>query len=151
MDGSPRAPRRPKALTAHGDTRVDDWYWLRDRDDPEAIAYLQAENDWTEQATAHTAALQEKLFEEIKGRIQETDVSAPVGYGDWWYYTRSFEGSQYGVHCRRPRRPGVSPAAALASTSDEQVLIDENLLARGHDYFAMGAMQISPDHKRVAY
>ena len=151
MNRPPDAPRRPTELTAHGDTRVDDWYWLRDRDDPEVIAYLQAENDWTEQATAHTAALQERLFEEIKGRIQETDVSAPVGYGDWWYYTRSFEGSQYGVHCRRPRQTGESAAAALADTSDEQVLLDENVLAEGHEYFALGALQISADHTRIAY
>src|SRR6266513_548191 len=151
MNRPPEAPRRPTELTAHGDTRVDDWYWLGDRDNPEVIAYLQAENDWTEQATAHTKPLEEKLFEEIKGRIQETDVSAPVGYGDWWYYTRSFEGSQYGVHCRHARPPGESAANALVDTSDEQVLIDENLLAEGHDYFAMGAVQVSPDHKRVAY
>jgi oligopeptidase B len=130
---------------------VDDWYWLRDRDDPDVIAYLEAENDWTEQATAHTAALQEKLFEEIKGRIQETDVSAPAGFGDWWYYTRSFEGSQYGVHCRRPRTAGESAATALAGTADEQVLLDENVLAEGHEYFALGSAQISPDHRRLAY
>jgi oligopeptidase B len=150
MDRPPGAPRRPTELTAHGDTRVDDWYWLRDRDDPEVIAYLEAENQWTEQATAHTEALQKTLFEEIKGRIQETDVSAPVGFGGWWYYTRSFEGSQYGVHCRRPNT-GEPAATALSNTSDEQVLLDENVLAEGHEYFALGAVQISPDHKRVAY
>ncbi|HEV3354443.1 MAG TPA: hypothetical protein VG076_16060, partial [Acidimicrobiales bacterium] len=81
MKTPPEAPRRPTELTAHGDTRVDDWYWLRDRDDPQVIAYLEAENEWTEQATKHTNALQEQLFEEIKGRIQETDVSAPAPYG----------------------------------------------------------------------
>jgi oligopeptidase B len=151
VERPPEAARHRTELTAHGDTRVDDWYWLRDRDDPEVIAYLQAENDWTEQATAHTKPLQDKLFTEIKGRIQETDVSAPVGYGDWWYYARSFEGSQYGMHCRRPRKPGESAADALADVSDEQVLLDENVLAEGHQYFALGAFQISPDHRRVAY
>ncbi|MBV9412150.1 MAG: S9 family peptidase, partial [Acidimicrobiia bacterium] len=151
MQGPPKAPRRPSELTAHGDTRVDDWYWLRDRDDPEVIAYLEAENEWTEQATAHTKALQDKLFEEIKGRIQETDVSAPAGFEGWWYYTRSFEGSQYGVHCRRPRAKGESAATALADTSDERVVLDENALAAGHEYFALGAAQISPDHRRMAY
>jgi oligopeptidase B len=151
MQRPPQAPRRPTELTAHGDTRVDDWYWLRDRDDPEVIAYLEAENRWTDEATAHTAALQEKLFQEIKGRIQETDVSAPVGYDDWWYYTRSFEGSQYGVHCRRSRIRGESAATALADTPDEQVLLDENVLAEGHEYFALGAAQVSTDHKLLAY
>jgi oligopeptidase B len=151
MDGPPSAQRRPTELTAHGDTRVDDWYWLRDRDNPEVIAYLEAENDWTEQATAHTAGLQEQLFQEIKGRIQETDVSAPAGFEDWWYYSRSYEGSQYGVHCRRPRTAGESAASALADTSDEYVVLDENALAEGHEYFALGAAQISPDHGRMAY
>src|SRR5438270_12696712 len=122
MNGPPDAPRRPTELTRHGDTRVDDWYWLRDRDDPDVIAYLEAENEWTEQATAHTTALQEKLFEEIRGRIQETDVSAPVGYGGWWYYTRTVEGLQYGVHCRRRMGNGASAADALAKTTEEVVL-----------------------------
>ncbi|MBV8305756.1 MAG: S9 family peptidase [Acidimicrobiia bacterium] len=147
----PEAPRRPTELTAHGDTRVDDWYWLRHRDDPEVIAYLEAENAWTEQATGHTAALEDKLFEEIKGRIQETDVSAPVRYDSWWYYTRSYEGSQYGVHCRRRARAGQRAADALADTSDEEVVVDENLLAEGHEYFALGALQLSPDHALAAY
>jgi oligopeptidase B len=125
---------------------------LRERDDPDVLAYLEAENQWTEQATAHTAALQETLFEEIKGRIQETDVSAPVGYGPWWYYTRSVEGLQYGVHCRRPRTgPDESAATALADAADEQILLDENVLAEGHEYFALGAIQISPDHRLLGY
>ncbi|MBV8235999.1 MAG: S9 family peptidase, partial [Acidimicrobiia bacterium] len=151
MQGPPEAPRRPTELTAHGDTRVDDWYWLRHRDDPEVIAYLEAENTWTELATAHSAALEDKLFEEIKGRIQETDVSAPVRYGGWWYYTRSYEGSQYGVHCRRRARAGQRAADALTDTSDEEVVVDENLLAEGHEYFALGALQLSPDHALAAY
>ncbi|MBV8387389.1 MAG: oligopeptidase B, partial [Acidimicrobiia bacterium] len=124
MQGPPTAPRRPTELRAHGDTRVDDWYWLRDRDDPEVIAYLEAENAWTEQATAHTQALQERLFEEIKSRIQETDVSGPVAYGGWWYYTRTVEGLQYGVHCRRRIRPGEAAADVLADTSGEEVVLD---------------------------
>ncbi|MBV8985076.1 MAG: S9 family peptidase [Acidimicrobiia bacterium] len=151
MQGPPTAPRRPTELRAHGDTRVDDWYWLRDRDDPEVIAYLEAENAWTEQATAHTQALQERLFEEIKSRIQETDVSGPVAYGGWWYYTRTVEGLQYGVHCRRRIRPGDSAADVLADTSGEEVVLDENALAEGHDYFALGALALSPDHTRAAY
>ena len=151
MEGPPKARRRPTELSAHGDTRVDDWYWLRERDDPEVIAYLVAENEWTEQTTAHTAPLQEKLFQEIKARIQETDVSAPVAYGGWWYYTRTAEGLQYGVHCRRQMRSGVRAAGALDDTSDEQVLLDENVLAEGHEYFSLGALQLSPDHTLVAY
>src|SRR5437588_5666548 len=152
VERPPSAPRRPTNLTRHGDERVDDWYWLRERDNPDVVAYLEAENRWAEQATAHTAGVQETLFGEIKGRIQETDVSAPVGYGPWWYYTRSVEGLQYGVHCRR-RRTGRDETAAsvLAGTTEEQVLLDENALAEGHEYFALGAIQISPDHRMVAY
>ena len=151
MQGPPRAPRRPTDLTAHGDTRVDDWYWLRERDDPDVVAYLDAENKWTEQATGHTAALQKKLFEEIKGRIQETDVSAPVAYGGWWYYTRTVEGSQYGVHCRRRMRAGETAVEARADSTHEEIVLDENALAEGHDYFSLGALQLSPDHTLVAY
>jgi oligopeptidase B len=131
---------------------VDEWYWLRERDDPDVIAYLEGENQWTEQATAHTKALQETLFSEIKGRIQETDVSAPVARGPWWYYTRTVEGRQYGVHCRRPRRgPDEPAAAALADTAGEEVMLDQNVLAEGHDYFALGAAEVSPDHRLLAY
>ncbi|MBV8159415.1 MAG: S9 family peptidase [Acidimicrobiia bacterium] len=149
--GPPDAPRRPTTLSAHGDARVDEWYWLRDRDDPEVIAYLECENRWTEHAMAHTVGLREVLFQEIKGRIQETDVSAPVRSGEWWYYTRSFAGLQYGVHCRRPAAPGETAATALHDTADEQRLLDENELAEGHEYFAVGALQVSSDHRLLAY
>src|SRR6476469_10986279 len=91
----PDALVRPVALTAHGDTRIDPWYWLRDRDDPEVTALLEAENRYTAVALDHTRAFQERLFEEIRGRVQETDVSAPVRYGAWDYFARTFEGRQY--------------------------------------------------------
>ena len=137
----PVAPRRPTVLEKHGDRRVDDWYWLRNPDDPEVIAYLQAENAYTEAALAHTEGLQERLFEEIRGRIQETDSSALVPKDDHWYYERTVEGLSYVIHCRREGR----------EDAPEQVLIDENVLAEGHDYFALGAFQISPDHRLLAY
>src|SRR3954465_6884552 len=137
----PVAPRRPTPLTAHGDTRVDDWFWLRDRDDPEVIAYLEAENAYCEAATAHTAPLQEQLFEEIKGRIQETDLSAPVRKGEYWYYSRTVEGLQYGIHCRK--RGSLD--------ADEEILLDENAMAEGNDFFALGAFSVSPSHQRLIY
>ncbi|MDQ1397786.1 MAG: oligopeptidase, partial [Acidimicrobiaceae bacterium] len=141
MATPPAAPRRPTVLTAHGDQRIDDWYWLRDRDDPEVIGYLEAENDFTREALAHTEPLQEKLFEEIKSRIQETDLSAPVRKGDYWYYSRTVEGMQYGIHCRKQG----------SLEADEEVLLDENLLAEGHDFFALGAFSISPSHRLLIY
>src|SRR5207253_10504908 len=97
----PCAPRRPTVLVAHGDERVDDWYWLRDREDPAVLAYLEAENAFTEAVMAPTAVLQETLFAEIKGRIQQTDLTAPMAKGPWWYYSRTVEGGQYRIYCRR--------------------------------------------------
>src|SRR5437763_3552475 len=91
----PKAPKRPTALTHHGDTRVDEWYWLRERENPEVIAHLEAENAYTDAALAHLEPLRERLFEEIRSRIQETDLSAPVRKGGYWYYARTVEGQQY--------------------------------------------------------
>jgi oligopeptidase B len=152
MNGPPSAPRRPTTLRAHGDLRIDDWYWLRERDNPDTTAYLDAENEWAEQATAHMQPLREGLFAEIKARIQESDASAPVALGPWWYYTRTEEGRQYGVHCRRLRTSPEEPAAdALDNASPAYVLLDENALAQGHDYFALGDLSVSPDHRLIAY
>jgi oligopeptidase B len=137
----PRAPRRPHVLSLHGDERFDDWYWLRDRDDPEVIAYLEAENAYTEAVTARTRPLQERLYEEIRARIQETDESAPVPEGGYWYLHRTVEGLQYPVHARRTGAPD----------GPEQVLLDENELAKGQDYFRLGVLRTSPDQTKLAY
>ena len=139
----PVAPRRPHVIRAHGDERVDDWYWLRDRDDPDVIAYLEAENEFTESALAHTEALQKELFAEIVNRVLETDVSAAGPSGCWDYFVRTYEGSQYAVHGRRPRGAAVDV--------DEQVLLDENELAAGHDFFSLGGAAVSPDQRLLAY
>lgn len=149
----PVAPRRPAVLTAHGDERVDDWYWLRERDNPDVIAYLQAENAYTEAVTAPLASLRETLFQEIKSRVQETDASAPVRKGPYEYFRRTLEARQYGINCRRPAgTPGLpDPDAAPGSEPGEVVLLDENQLAEGHDYFALGGFAISPDHDWLAY
>jgi oligopeptidase B len=142
----PVAERRPVALEAHGDVRTDDWFWLRDKDDPDVIAHLEAENAWTSAAMAGTVTLQETLYAEMVARIQETDLSVPVRKGDWRYYSRSVEGSSYGIHCRRPADgPDDGPDDA------EQILLDENLLANGHDYFALGNFAVSPDHRWLVY
>jgi len=148
----PVAPRRPVALTAHGDTRVDDWYWLRDRDDPEVLAHLRAENAYTDAMTRSTAGLQETLFGEMVARIEETDLSVPARKGPWLYYQRTVEGQSYGIHCRRPAA-GADPGAGTGGgpRPDEEVLADENVMARGHDYFALGNLSVSPDHRWLAY
>ncbi|MFI5045650.1 MAG: S9 family peptidase [Acidimicrobiia bacterium] len=149
----PRAPARAKVLEHNGDARVDPWYWLRDRDDPEVLAYLEAENTYTETTLAHLAALREELYTEIVARVQETDASAPVRHGPYEYFTRTIAGQQYDVHCRRP--PGTrglpDPSIAPGTAPGEQIVLDENALARDHGYFAIGDLVTSPAHDVVAY
>jgi len=137
----PIAPRIPLTQTVHGHTLNDDYHWLRDRNDPKVIEYLQAENDYTKALMAHTNPLQEKLYQEMKGRIKETDLTVPVKIDDYYYYTRTFEGKQYRVHCRK--------RGSLDST--EEILLDQNELAAGHDYFRVGVFAVSPSHRLLAY
>jgi oligopeptidase B len=154
----PRPSRRPVERTHHGDTVADPYAWLRDRDDPDVIAHLEAENAHTAAVTAHTEELQAQLFDEIRSRIQETDLSVPVHIGPWWYFGRTAEGSQYSVHCRVPAGaerltltdppPRIEPGVPAEG---EQVLLDENELAGDSDYFAIGAFDVSLDHRRLAY
>ncbi|HXZ62408.1 MAG TPA: hypothetical protein VEG62_06670, partial [Acidimicrobiales bacterium] len=138
-------------MSAHGDDRQDPWYWLRERDDPEVLAYLRAENDYTDAETAPVGPLRDALFEEMKARIKETDMSVPARRGPWWYYTRTEEGKSYAIHCRRPAGgPDQLPPAGEPG-HDEQVLLDENVLAEGSNYFAVGTAVVSHDHRWLAY
>jgi oligopeptidase B len=141
----PVPARRPVELEAHGDVRIDDWYWLADKEDPAVIEHLVAENTYTEAVTAATADLRDQLFNEMVARIEETDLSVPARKGQWLYYSRTVEGSSYGIHCRRPAGTGDE------AEGDEEVILDENILAEGHDYFAIGNLAISPDHRWLAY
>ncbi len=150
----PIAKRVPTERTHHGDTVVDPYAWLTDKDDPETIAYLTAENEFTDAVTAHLAGLREKIFTEIKDRTQETDLSVPSRKGAYWYYSRTVEGSQYGIHCRRPVAPGETDPpipADGAPLPGEEVLLDGNVLAEGHEFFALGTYDVSPDGSRLAY
>ena len=151
MATPPSAPRRPHIISAHGDDREDPWFWLRERDDPEVLAYLEAENEYTDEATAPLAALRGGLFEEMKARIKETDMSVPTRRGPWWYYSRTEEGKDYGIHCRRPARGPQELPPAGEPGGEEQVLLDENVLAEGSDYFAVGSAAVSHDHRWLAY
>jgi oligopeptidase B len=151
MELPPRAPQRPHALSTFGHDRQDPWYWLRERDDPEVRAYLEAENAYTEEALLPLEAFRTTLFEEMKARILETDMSVPARRGPWWYYGRTEEGRNYAIACRRPAGPvGELPPAGEPGV-DEQILLDENQLAEGHDYFAVGSAVVSPDHAMLAY
>lgn len=156
---APIAKTVPFERVHHGDVFVDEYEWLRDKENPEVIAYLEAENAYTEAQTAHLQGLREKIFEEIKARTQETDLSVPTRLGDYWYYSRSFEGKQYGVHCRCAIDATAAGIAAWtppqlevgAEIPGEQVLLDSNVLAEGHDFFALGAFSISHDGNLLAF
>ncbi|MEU6021081.1 S9 family peptidase [Micromonospora sp. NPDC047134] len=151
---APVAKRVPTERVHHGDTVVDEYAWLAAKDDPDTIAYLEAENTWTEQRTAHLSGLRTELFEEIRRRTQETDLSVPTRKGGYWYYTRTEEGRQYGVHCRRAVRDGETTppiSADGAPLEGEEILLDGNLLAEGHDFFALGAFDVSPEGRFLAY
>jgi oligopeptidase B len=127
--------------TIHGETRIDEYFWLRDRSDPEVSAYLEAENRYTGAVMRHTEALQERLYQEMRGRIKETDLSVPELVDDYFYYTRTETGGQYPIFCRR--------RGSLAAP--EEVLLDQNPLAANHAYFKVGVRKVSPDHRLLAY
>ncbi|MDQ1373992.1 MAG: oligopeptidase, partial [Actinomycetota bacterium] len=148
--GPPVAKRVPRERTRHGDTVVDDYAWLRDREDPDTIAYLEAENAWTEVQLAHTEALQEHLFEEIRSRIQETDLSVPVRRRGWWYYTRTEEEKQYPIHCRK-RASDADTIHAPSDTTTEELLLDQNVEAGDSEFFSVGAFDVSPDTRLLAW
>lgn len=150
---APLTRRRDTERTHHADTVVDPYSWLADRESPEVLAHLEAENAYTEAVTAHTAELQERLFAEIKARVKETDLTVPVAYRGWWYYSRTVEGSQYSLECRVPvveGEPRPTPADG-EPPAGEQVLIDGNALAEGHEFFALGSTETTHDGTRLAY
>ena len=150
----PSAKQVPHERTYHGNTVIDEYAWLADKDNPDTIAYLTAENAYTDAATAGLGSLQDQIFAEIKARTQESDLSVPVRKGGWWLYGRTVEGQQYAVHCRRAVRPGevIPPLAEDGQPLDgEEVLLDDNELAAGAGFFALGAYQPSPDWRYLAY
>lgn len=137
----PIAPIIPRVDTIHGDIRVDDYYWLNDRSNPQVIRYLEAENAYTEAMMQHTEDLQVELYEEMLGRIKETDASVPVKIDEYYYYSRTEEGKQYSIRCRKKG----------SLDGEEQVLLDLNILAAGYPYMELGAYVVSPDHRFLAY
>jgi oligopeptidase B len=150
---APRAPQRPTVLR-HGDhERVDNWYWLRERDDADVIAYLEAENEYTASSLSHLDPLRTRIFEEIKTRVRETDASAPVRWGEWEYFTRTIAGNEYPVHCRRlvGNASLPDPDAAPGTTPGEEVLLDQNALAADAGYFALRGFEVSPSQSLLAY
>ncbi|MDO1445306.1 S9 family peptidase [Rhodocytophaga aerolata] len=138
---APKAKEIPKILTTHGQDRTDKYYWLRDRENPEVITYLEAENKYLDTVMAHTKPLQEKLFNEMKGRIKEKDESAPFKDGNYYYYYRYEEGFEYPIHCRKK--------GSLEAT--EEIILNENDMAKGHDYFDAAGLEVSDDEQILAY
>ena len=149
MPKPPIAKRIPTTRERHGDVVVDDYAWLQVKDDPEVIAYLEAENAYTDQALVHTQELQAELFAEIKARIQETDLSVPARHGPWWWYGRTEEGKQYGISARKPVVD--ADETEPAEDADEQVLLDQNVEAGDSAYFALGVHDSSPNHEVLAW
>ena len=140
MPPPPLAAKLPREFTLHGEPIHDDYAWLRDKQDPRVIAHLEAENAYTDAVLADQQPLRERLYAEILARIQQTDLSVPYRKGGWLYFTRTEEGKQYPIHCRK-RPDGLS----------EEVLLDLNLLAEGHAFMAVGDYEISPDETLLAY
>ena len=142
--GEPQPPvarQIARVQTVHGESRIDEYFWLRNREDPEVLAHLEAENRYTERVMRHTEPLQERLYQELRGRIKESDLSVPTREDGWLYYTRTEAGAQYPIFCRRWDEAGAA----------EEVLLDLNQLAAGQAYFRMGAFEVSPDHRRLAW
>ena len=142
----PVADKKPKTLTAHGDTRIDDYFWMNDyfkkgADSGNVVSYLQAENNYYDTMMAGTKTFREKLYAEMKARIKEKDESVPVYKNGYFYYTRQVEGKDYYISCRKKGKPDAA----------EEIMMDVNAMAEGHNYFRVGGSTVSPDNKLLAY
>jgi len=151
----PRALREPHIRRHHGDEFADPYEWMRAKDDERVTAHLEAENAYTDARTAHLEPLRQRIFDEIKDRTLETDLSVPARRGDWWYYSRTVEGKQYGIHCRAPIADPEdwTPPEPTAGEPlpGEQVLLDGNEEADGLEFFSLGTFDVSADGRLLLY
>jgi oligopeptidase B len=138
---APMATKKPHEITMHGDTRVDDYYWLNKREDQNVLDYLNAENDYTNAKLQHTKAFQEKLYDEIVGRIKKDDSTVPYKDNGYWYLTRFEEGKEYPIHGRKKG----------SLDAKEEIMLDVNKLAEGYAYYSANGMNVSPDNKLLAF
>ena len=136
----PAARKSPIRTVLHGEERIDDYFWLRDKSHPDVAAYLEAENAYADSVMKPTEPLQKALYDEMLARIQETDLSVPYKEGSYWYYARTQEGQQYPILCRTKGKDGA-----------EEVILDENVLAAGLSFFSLGAFSITDDGRYLAY
>ena len=137
----PVAEKIEQQLIMHGDTRIDFYYWMRDREDPAVIDYLNAENEYLEAVMSHTESLQQKLYDEMLGRIKQDESSAPWFHNGYYYYTRYEEGGEYPIYCRRKG----------SMDAPEEILLNVPQMAEGYNYFRIGNYDISPDNRQIAY
>src|SRR5215203_4001921 len=137
----PVAEKKPKTSTIHGQTRVDDYYWLREKNNPEVLQYLKAEDSYTQKVLEPTAPLQEKLYKEMLTHIKQTDVSAPYAQDGYYYYTRTEEGKQYKIYCRK----------SGSMDANEEIVLDQNKLSKGLQFLSIGLFSPSDDGNLLAY
>ena len=138
---APKAEKKHHIEQTHGETRPDPYFWLREKENPDVIAYLKAENAYTDAVMSETSALQDTLYHELVGRIKETDMEVPVKRDDYFYYSRTEKGKQYTIFCRKQG----------SLQGRETILLDLNILAEHHDYFQTGILSVSPNHRYLAH
>jgi len=136
-----KAKKIKKELTIHNDTRIDNYYWLRDREDPKVIKYLENENEYSDAVMKDTKKLQTKLYDEIVNRIKQEDESVPYKFNGYYYYTRFEKGNEHPIYCRKKG----------SLESKEEILLNENEMAKGFSYFHIADFSVSPDNKIIAY
>ena len=153
MPEPPVAKKVPKIDVIHGDVREDDYFWLREKDSPDTLAYLTAENAYAEALTSPTAAFQDALYREMLARIKEDDQSVPYPFGSWLYYSRTETGKQYAIHCRKRATDALEGSSGTLPgfPSQEEITLDLNALAKGHAFCALGAYTVSDDGRWLAY
>ncbi len=137
----PRAKKITQELNTHNEIRIDDYFWMKDRQDPEVIKYLEEENGYNEQMTAHTKQFQQELFDEMKSRIKEDDASVPYKHNGYWYYVRFETGKDYPIYARKKE----------TLEAPEEILFNVNIMAEGHSYYKLTGVNVSPDNKLVAF
>ena len=143
----PSAPRKDHAQVWHGRTFVDPYYWLLEKGSPDVVKYLEAENAYTETTTADLEPFREALYEEMLGRIKQTDLSVPAREGRFYYYRRTVEGQQYPIRCRKP----AGPDGAFRESAPEEVLLDQNEMAKGLAFLSVAAFEVSDDDNQLLY
>ena len=138
---APQAVKIPVELEKHGDVRIDNYYWMKDRENPKVIDYLGRENLYNDKMTAHTKELQESLFQEVKSRIKEDDESVPYKLNGYWYITRYQKGKDYPIYSRKKE----------TLDAPEEILFDVNEMAKGYDYYRLGGLNVSRDNKLISF